>query len=59
MDTALMDTVVASTTVALTDLVGALFTFLTGILPILLGLVAIGFAVYGVKRVIGSMRRIR
>jgi len=59
MATALMDTIIASTTSALTDLVGAMFTFLTGILPILLALAALGFAVYGVKRVLGGMRRFR
>lgn len=59
MDTAFMEDIVASGTVALQDMVGALFTFITNILPILLGLVAVGFVVWGIKRIIGSMRRVR
>jgi len=45
MDTTLLDSVIASGTTMLTELIGALFTFLTSIWPILLGLVGVSVVV--------------
>jgi len=59
MDVTFMNAVISSSTSMLTSLVGALFTFLTAILPILLGIAALGFAVWGVRRVLGSFRGAR
>jgi len=59
MDTTFMDNIVTSGTAMLVDLVGALFTFITAILPVLLGLVALGFVVWGIKWILRKMKRVR
>lgn len=59
MDTTFMESVVASGTTMLTSLVGALFQFIEGVIPILLGLAALGFAVWGVRAVLHYFRSIR
>lgn len=59
METTFMDAIVTSGTAMLTDMVGALFTYITAILPVLLALVALGFVVWGIKWVIRKMKRIR
>lgn len=57
MDTTFMDAVIASGTTMLTSLVGAFFDAILGILPILLGLMVIGFIVWGIRRIIGLFHR--
>jgi len=59
MDTTFMDGIITSGTTMLVDLVGALFTFITAILPVLLGLVALGFVVWGIKWILRKMKRVR
>jgi len=59
MDTTFMTAIIASSTDMLTSLVGALFTFITAILPLLIGLAALGFAVWGLRRVLRSFRGVR
>lgn len=59
MDLTFMDAVVASGVTMLTSLVGALFSFITGILPILLGLAALGFIIWGIRRVLRAFRGVR
>jgi len=59
MDTAFMDAIVASGTTMLTSLVGALFSFIVGIIPILLGLAAVGFVVWGIRAVLHYFRSVR
>jgi len=58
MDVSFMTAVVTSGTTVLTDTVGALFTFITSTIPLLLGLAAVGFIVYLIKRAINSVRRV-
>jgi len=54
-----MTNVVASGTSMLTSLVGALFSFITGIIPVLLGLAAVGFVVWGIRAILHYFRSIR
>jgi len=54
-----MDAIVASGTTMLTSLVGALFSFIVGIIPILLGLAAVGFVVWGIRAVLHYFRSVR
>lgn len=59
MTTTLMDNIITSGTTMLTDTVGALFTYITAILPVLLALVALGFVVWGIKWIIRKMKHVR
>jgi len=58
MDVTFMSAVVTSGSTMLTDVVGGLFTFIGQIIPILLGLAAVGFVIWGLKWVIRKFRRV-
>lgn len=59
MDVSFMTDIVSSGTTMLTSLVGALFTFIETVLPLLLGLAALGFVIWGIKWMLSKFRRIR
>lgn len=58
MDTTLMSNVVTSSTSLFTSLIGALFSFITSILPTLLGLAAIGFCIWGIGWLLGHFHKV-
>jgi hypothetical protein len=53
-----MSNIITSSTSMLSALVGALFTYIYAILPILLAFAAIGLLVWGIKWLLGHMHGI-
>ena len=59
MDTTFMTDIIASGTTAIQALVGALFTYIVAVLPLLLGLLTLGLVVWGIRKGLRAFHKIR